>query len=465
MATYNVGFLLRQIRQERGITQERLCAGLCSVSTLSRIERGTYTPANYLFRALMERLGHFSGKYYSAFLGEEDFDMWRNREAISHAIMHKDLPLAEGLIEKLQDTKYFIKGPGLQIMLNCRACLEIAKLEAGQDESFDAEECLRMVHKSIRITIPDFDERKIENYMLSYDEISAINCLAAIYYFQKNYEKAARVLYSLKESMDKFCLDNQEKAKNYQAILANLADTLYKLKKYDDSISMCILGRRFCIECNKAFEITVFLTIHGMCLAERGSRDEAKPMLRQAYHCCIGFGNQKSSETLASCFREYFPGEEIDNVYNVTRLENTGAPSRALRISCNGCGSENIRKSGFLNGMQRYKCGQCGRQFVPAGRRNKMGTAKLAASLLYVNGVSSRAIEGLLMVSKTTVQNWAKRYAPEGCGRFGDAEVIKLGEHIHIPKASGGYGKLVIILPVEELAENTGVVIDVSQEP
>ena len=55
------GFL-RKEREKRGISQERLCRGVCAVSALSRYENGERIPDRLLMNTLIERLGKSSDK-------------------------------------------------------------------------------------------------------------------------------------------------------------------------------------------------------------------------------------------------------------------------------------------------------------------------------------------------------------------------------------------------------------------
>lgn len=64
MGTYQIGEVIRLLRKEKGITQELLSDGLCSVETLSRIENGKHTPSRATLDALMERLGKDSQKFF-----------------------------------------------------------------------------------------------------------------------------------------------------------------------------------------------------------------------------------------------------------------------------------------------------------------------------------------------------------------------------------------------------------------
>lgn len=63
----NIGGVLNKIRIEKHITQETLSDGVCSPSTISRIENGCQEPTGPMFRRILERLGEpgfYSGYYH-----------------------------------------------------------------------------------------------------------------------------------------------------------------------------------------------------------------------------------------------------------------------------------------------------------------------------------------------------------------------------------------------------------------
>ncbi len=77
---------------------------------------------------------------------------------------------------------------------------------------------------------------------------------------------------------------------------------------------------------------------------------------------------------------------------------------------CTKCDRENVYKSGFVKGKQRYKCKECGRQFAPTKHHNKTQTKKLTTILPYINGLSLRTIARLMSVSATAILKWIKQY-------------------------------------------------------
>ena len=134
-------------------------------------------------------------------------------------------------------------------------------------------------------------------------------------------------------------------------------------------------------------------------------------------------------------------------------------------MKCTKCYSESTYKSGFVKGQQRYKCKDCGRQFVPTRQHGRSETVKLTAVLLYINGLSLRTIGRLLRVSAAAVLKWVKQYAIESYEKprpQENAVVVELDEmwhYLHVKKTNSGSGKLIVALPVSSLTGNAAVVI------
>lgn len=71
MANYNIGDVVRMMRLYKGMSQEDLADGICSVKTLSRIENGGGKVKTETYFKLMERMGRFGDRVFSC-CSEED---------------------------------------------------------------------------------------------------------------------------------------------------------------------------------------------------------------------------------------------------------------------------------------------------------------------------------------------------------------------------------------------------------
>ena len=79
-------------------------------------------------------------------------------------------------------------------------------------------------------------------------------------------------------------------------------------------------------------------------------------------------------------------------------------------MKCPNCDSNRLWKNGRHRGKQRYKCFECGRQFIefykPPGYDRQI---KEKCLKMYVNGMGFRAIERVTGVHHNTIINWVKQ--------------------------------------------------------
>lgn len=76
-------------------------------------------------------------------------------------------------------------------------------------------------------------------------------------------------------------------------------------------------------------------------------------------------------------------------------------------IKCIKCGKD-VRKNGFVFGVQRYKCKECGFQFTKSAPHGKERKSKGNAIALCSLGVSQNQAAKILSVTPTSVARWIK---------------------------------------------------------
>lgn len=126
---------------------------------------------------------------------------------------------------------------------------------------------------------------------------------------------------------------------------------------------------------------------------------------------------------------------------------------------CPKCHNAHSFKNGYHHGKQRYKCKSCGFQYTQTRPRGKPIETKCLAVLLYVNGLSFRAIGKIVNVSHKTVYEWVKAFGlqtyekPQPTGEI----IVELDEMWHYlthKKTSSGFGKHIVVLQVNSLTGN-----------
>jgi transposase-like protein len=78
---------------------------------------------------------------------------------------------------------------------------------------------------------------------------------------------------------------------------------------------------------------------------------------------------------------------------------------------CKFCTSENFIKKGFVRGLQRYHCKDCGKLFTDTPPRGKPESMKSMAMMLYGQGsMTQEAIGRQFGVSGVTILKWIRKF-------------------------------------------------------
>lgn len=105
-------------------------------------------------------------------------------------------------------------------------------------------------------------------------------------------------------------------------------------------------------------------------------------------------------------------------------------------------------KNGSANGKPKRKCKECGYQYSSGGLKGFSPATQHLAVVLYLHGLSLRAVAKLLQTTATSVQRWVKILAEKHGQRPepepGGAVIMELDEVWHFLKkkpASYGFGR------------------------
>ena len=135
-------------------------------------------------------------------------------------------------------------------------------------------------------------------------------------------------------------------------------------------------------------------------------------------------------------------------------------------VACYQCGCEHCVKNGFMQGQQRYKCKDCGYNFIDKPRRGHNPATIAFAVWLYLSGLSQRRIARLFGVSPVAVLKWIKsfalKHAPKPVPPEGGVAVVELDEMWHFLKkrpTRSGSGRLIVLIENSSLTGNAGIVI------
>src|SRR3954454_15209071 len=135
-----------------------------------------------------------------------------------------------------------------------------------------------------------------------------------------------------------------------------------------------------------------------------------------------------------------------------------------MGLRCEGCGSGEHVKNGFMRGKQRYRCKACGLNFTDTPPRAMPLRVKVEAVLPYLSGLSMNRTAKLLGVSTPSVMTWIERFAevyarkPEPEGRAVVVELDEMWRFLKKRPTSSGCGRLGIVLRDASSTGSWGVV-------
>lgn len=166
LSNNKIGAAIQYFRESYGITQSKLCKGLCSVATLSRIEAGERDVDSLLLETLLERLGRMPNQF-ELILTDFDYLIYQNRIEIKNLIQDKNCEKAYELLAEYEQITVSKGSTHMQFVVYCRALLNEA-------QGGDVEETINLLMEAISYTVPDFKTHKIMDYYLSSSELGII---------------------------------------------------------------------------------------------------------------------------------------------------------------------------------------------------------------------------------------------------------------------------------------------------
>jgi|GEM_PF-498359 len=287
VAQYNIGSLIKRLRKQKGLTQEELAYPIIDRATLSKIESGKAMPNNKTMEMLLEKLGYHPGSLADIFMDTETTDSQKIVNELNSYLVwlvnDEKNPIVnkvDRLIEKLEQSENFMENP-----LNVQYVIMAKALNAANKKESPLK-IQELILDAIKITIPEYNENYIEDYYLSYQDRRILNFIAVLSRDEGNLDKAINIWNRLKINIEKHCVDKIQMGRNYPNTILNLADCLYRAKRYPEAIEACDTGGKVCKETAFLRHFPFIMAVKAMCLYEMGNKEEGAKLLRQVYYTC-----------------------------------------------------------------------------------------------------------------------------------------------------------------------------------
>ena len=295
MSYLQIGYIIKTRREQLQLSQEDLADGICSVSTLSRIENGERMPSKNHYEMLMQRLG-YSALSLDYFTDKQDFIIHELKFKIRHAYIEKEFGQCRRLLEKLTSLTGERSTIDTQFISLYDTLLN--------DNALSAAETLERLEAALRLTCPKYGKDFVPK-VLSYEEIIILNNIAINYEAVGKRPRAIELLYAIKNYYDRQISSAEESLRTQPMILYNLSANLGMAGRYDECIAVCdeaiSLARR--TYRYAYYEKTLYNRAWSLLRRNHtGDREQARLSLKQAY----SFAHSVDDSEMMDIFQDFY---------------------------------------------------------------------------------------------------------------------------------------------------------------
>lgn len=222
-----IGKIIYKERERAKIPQNELCAGICSMTTLSRLEWQEKNIGKWTIDAFLQRLGRSKDKFWTiVHIG--DYELMELRRKIWNNILYGSCEEAKKDIQKYR-TSVNIENLHEQFLKKCLGMIK------GKREN-DWEAALELFQEAIEETVPGIELDKLEEILIGRDEMQIILLMAEAYCHLGKEDIAQKIVEKLLENIQRKDWDEEELVKIYPKVASVYINFLKKEDRYEEVI-------------------------------------------------------------------------------------------------------------------------------------------------------------------------------------------------------------------------------------
>ncbi len=222
-----IGKIIYKERERAKIPQNELCAGICSMTTLSRLEWQEKNIGKWTIDAFLQRLGRSQDKFWTiVHIG--DYELMELRRKIWNNILYGSCEEAQKDIQKYR-ASVNIENLHEQFLKKCLGMMK------GKREN-DWEAALELFQEAIERTVPEIELDKLEGILIGRDEMQIILLMAEAYCHLGKEDLAQKIVEKLLENIQRKDWDEEELVKIYPKVVSVYINFLKKEDRYEEVI-------------------------------------------------------------------------------------------------------------------------------------------------------------------------------------------------------------------------------------
>ena len=296
-----LGEAIKKRRLELGLTQERLCEGICEPITISRLENGKQTPSRNRINALLERLDMPADRYH-ALLSKNELDI----DALQKEITSYNIRFRKATPEEKPELRRLALKAHKELEtiiedddnLSRQFILRSRVIVGTEDGEYSFEEKKHMLIEAIRMTVPQFDINDIGRGLYTTDEIKIINQIAQVYGTAGEHIEALNIWNQLYKYIKRHFHNIPLTRANLNMVSFNYAKELTFVKQYQKAIEIAEEGQKVCLDYGHYLSLPSLLAIQAECHHFLGNDMKSKDLYYQAFYLMKVIGHKVNLQVL-----------------------------------------------------------------------------------------------------------------------------------------------------------------------
>ena len=279
----NSADIIKSMRKEMGLSQEEMAEQLfISVRQLARIESGEAGMDVWQFITTLELLGSPTEDFWLLYLDSGEYAGYRDYKRLKRKINNGDWSGIRDIIADIE------KSPLIEQPMVKQFIIPLKTMTGFTEPSAEMTNALL---EAMRMSKPHFEEDKISQYRMTYNEISIAlymaECLAAL----GQHDRAVSIVQSMINSRERDKVSEEDKAFICPALYFTLSRILRSAGNYKEALKACDAAIEACREYNNLRGIPEMLFLMADCYHKLGEEEHIyKTHLVRAYHVAYGIG-------------------------------------------------------------------------------------------------------------------------------------------------------------------------------
>jgi len=265
-----------------------------SQRSLSRVESGSGNIDIWQFASFMELLGMPNEDFWLMYLETQEYDDYRVYKQIKNLLWKDRLAEAKELVEEFENK---IKGNKLSEHGFIRQFIAYVKIET--DVNTSDEQAIENLIEVMRMSMSDFDESKIAEYLLTYNEISILAAIAVRAGKIGGIERSIYIYKAIIDNRENIRASDEDIWGTIPNLMAGLTTFLGRAKRYKESLDYCHKALEASRDSGFLLQIpTILINMASGYRLTGESKEVYLTYLHRAYQCALAYGDERDINSI-----------------------------------------------------------------------------------------------------------------------------------------------------------------------